>query len=96
VRDLLLKLRGRAHLSSVVRPKFGNSCCQIAIEKAVQAQEETLVSLSVVHAGKEAAALRAPGKNRACILCGRSDGAPMNVDHIRPLSYRWNLVKATT
>jgi hypothetical protein len=56
------------------------------------------VSLSVVHAGKEAAALRAPGKNRACILCGRSarDGAPMNVDHIRPLSYRWNLVKATT
>jgi hypothetical protein len=56
------------------------------------------VSLSVVHDGKEAAALRAPGKNRACILCGRSarDGAPMNVDHIRPLSYRWNLVKATT
>jgi electron transfer flavoprotein alpha/beta subunit len=63
VRDLLLRLRGRAQLGGAAQ--FGNSCCQIAIEKAVQAQEETLVSLSVVHAGKEATALRAPGKNRA-------------------------------
>lgn len=29
----------------------------------------------------------------ACVLCGRAakDGARMNVDHIRPLSYHWNL-----
>jgi len=32
-------------------------------------------------------------KNPACVLCGRSakDGARMNVDHIKPLSYHWNL-----
>ena len=32
-------------------------------------------------------------KNPACVLCGRSahDGARMNVDHIKPLSFYWNL-----
>lgn len=32
-------------------------------------------------------------KQPACVLCGRSakEGARMNVDHIKPLSYYWNL-----
>ena len=32
-------------------------------------------------------------RSPACVLCGRSakDGARMNVDHIKPLSYHWNL-----
>lgn len=32
-------------------------------------------------------------RNPVCVLCGRSarDGARMNVDHIRPLAYYWNL-----
>jgi 5-methylcytosine-specific restriction endonuclease McrA len=32
-------------------------------------------------------------KQPSCVLCGRSakDGARMNVDHIKPLAYHWNL-----
>ena len=32
-------------------------------------------------------------RNPACVYCGRSarDGARMNVDHIKPLSKRWDL-----
>jgi 5-methylcytosine-specific restriction endonuclease McrA len=32
-------------------------------------------------------------RSPACFLCGRSarDGARMNVDHIKPLSKRWDL-----